>query len=127
VILIDTSAWIDFFRGRGPLADDVDRALEDGDAAICGPVYTELRRGFRSQGERARVLRHLGGCRLLPQPADLWTDAGELGFVLRPKGITVKTLDLLIACYALAHRVPLLTSDGDFKLIRAAGVPLLLA
>jgi predicted nucleic acid-binding protein len=127
VILIDTSAWIDFFRGRGPLAEDVDRALEDGDAAICGPVQTELRRGLRSRRERAQVLLHLGGCQNLSQPADLWNEAGELGFALRPKGLAIKTLDLLIACYALAHGVPLLTSDGDFKLIRAAGIPLLLA
>ncbi len=127
MVLIDTSAWIDFFRGKGPCADDVDRALEDGDAAICGPVQTELHRGLRSRAERAQVLLHLGGCRFLAQPSNLWAEAGELGFALQPKGITVKTLDLLIACYALAHRVPILTSDGDFKLIRAAGVPLLLA
>jgi predicted nucleic acid-binding protein len=127
MILIDTSAWIDFFRGDGPLADDVDRALEDGEAALCGPVQTELRRGLRSRGERARVLLHLGSCHLLAQPADLWNEAGDLGLALRPKGLTVKTLDLLIACYALSHRVPLLTADSDFRLIRAAGVPLLLA
>jgi len=127
VILIDTSAWIDFFRGNGRLAEDVDRALEDGEAAVCGPVLTELRRGLRSRGERARVLLHLGGCRLLAEPADLWNEAGDLGFMLRPKGLTLKTLDLLIACHALAHKVPLLTGDGDFKLMRAAGVPLVLA
>ncbi len=127
MILIDTSAWIDFFRGNGPLADDVDRALEQGEAALCGPVQTELLRGLRSKGDRARVLLHLGGCHLLAQPPDLWSEAGTLGLALRPKGLTVKTLDLLIACYALAHRVPLLTADSDFRLIRATGVPLLLA
>ena len=127
MILIDTSAWIDFFRGNGPLADDVDRALEDGEAAVCGPIQTELRRGLRSRGERARVLLHLGGCHVLAAPADLWNEAGDLGFMLRPKGLTLKTLDLLIACHALSHKVPLLTADRDFKLMRAAGVPLLLA
>ena len=55
------------------------------------------------------------------------SEAGDLGFALRGKGLTVKTLDLLIACYALAYRAPLLTRDSDFKLIRAAGLPLLLA
>jgi hypothetical protein len=127
VILVDTSAWIDFFRGRGPRADDVDRAIEDGAVALCGPIVTELRRGVRSRAERAELLLHLGGCHLLPQPGDLWSEAGELGFTLRQKGMTVKTLDLLIAVYALAHQVPLLTTDSDFKLIQRAGIPLALA
>jgi predicted nucleic acid-binding protein len=127
MILIDTSAWIDFFRDRKPVADRVDRALEDGEAALCGPVQTELRRGLRSRSERAKVLLHLGGCHALAQPANLWEEAGELGFTLGRRGLTVKTLDLLIACYALAHGVAILTSDSDFQRIRSAGIPLFLA
>ena len=127
MILVDTSAWTDFFRGSGPLAEEVDRALEEGEAAVCGPVLTELRRGLRPRAERRRVLALLGGCHELATPDDLWNEAGDLGFALRGKGLTVKTLDLLIACYALAHRAPLLTRDSDFKLIRTAGLPLLLA
>lgn len=126
MILIDTSAWIDFFRGADPLAGEVDRALEEGEAAVCGPILTELRRGLRSSAERVKVLSLLEGCHELLAPEDLWNEAGDLGFALRGKGRTVKTLDL-IACYALAHRVPLLTRDSDFKFIRTAGMPLLLA
>ena len=127
MILIDTSAWIDFFRDRKPFADRVDQALEDGEAAICGPIETELRRGLRSKAERAEVLLHLRGCHALAQPTNLWEEAGELGFVLGRRGLTVKTLDLLIASYSLAHRVSLLTNDQDFQRIRSAGIPLLLA
>jgi predicted nucleic acid-binding protein len=127
VILIDTSAWIDFFRDRGPFADRVDHALEEGEAAICGPVETELRRGLRSRAERAEVLLHLRGCHALPQPRDLWEEAGELGFALGRRGVTVKTLDLLIASYCLAHQVSLLTSGQDFRSMRDAGIPLSLA
>jgi predicted nucleic acid-binding protein len=127
LILIDTSAWIAFFRDRGPFAERVDRALFEGDASICGPVQTELRRGIKTKSERAQVLLHLAGCADLSQPANLWEEAGELGFALARRGITAKTLDLLIACYALAHHVPLLTTDQDFARIRSAGIPLLLA
>lgn len=127
MILIDTSAWIDFFRDRAPVAERVDQALEDGEAAICGPVETELRRGLRSRAERAQVLLHLRGCHALVQPTALWEEAGDLGAVLGRRGLTVKTLDLLIASYCLAHQVSLLTADQDFRLIRGAGIPLLLA
>ena len=125
MILVDTSAWIAFFRDRGPVAPMVDRALEDDEAALCGPVLTELRRGFASAAERSKVIPLLLACHQLPQPASLWEDAGDLGFALARKGFTVKSLDLLIATYALTHGIPILTIDRDFQLI-AGSVGLLL-
>jgi predicted nucleic acid-binding protein len=127
MILVDTTAWIDFFRGRGPLTDPVDEALAAGDVALCGPVVTELRRGLRSAAERKRVLALLLGCHHLPQPAALWEEAGELGYFLARKGVTARSLDLLIAVHALAHGTPLLTSDRDFREMARVGVPLQLA
>jgi predicted nucleic acid-binding protein len=127
LILIDTSAWIAFFRGKGRLAEQVDALLETDDAALCGPVISELRRGLRDAVERRRVLPLLGACHELEQPTSLWIEAGELGFVLARRGATVKTLDLLIAAYALSHDVALLTADRDFKLFAKGGIPLRLA
>ena len=92
--------------------------------AICGPVVTELRRGLRSRADRGRVLPLLHGCHELTQPPHLWQEAGELGFFLGRRGATVKSLDLLIATYALAHAVPILTTDADFTLMRRAGAHL---
>jgi predicted nucleic acid-binding protein len=123
VILVDTSAWVDFFRGIG-IADRVDELLLANEVALCGPVVTELRRGLRSGSERRRVIPLLEGCHQLEQPEALWEEAGELGYLLARKGVTVKTKDLLIATYALSHRVPLLALDSDFEAICRAGVPL---
>jgi len=126
LILIDTSAWVDFFRGRKG-SERVDELLESDAVALCGPVITELRRGLRSAAERRKVLPLLEACHLLDEPDDLWSEAGDLGFVLARKGVTVKTLDLLIAIYALKYNVPVLTSDADFAVIKDAGILLLLA
>lgn len=127
MILVDTSAWIDFFRGRAPLAARVDALLEDDEVAICGPILTELRRGLRGPAERGRVLPLLLACHALPQPPDLWETAGDLGFATRRRGATIKTLDLLIATWALGAGVPILTADADFATLRRAGVPIELA
>jgi predicted nucleic acid-binding protein len=124
MILVDTSAWVEFFRGGGVIAERVDLALEEDDVAWCGPVATELRRGLVSSRERARVMPLVEGCHHLEQPEALWHEAGDLGYALRRKGVTVKTLDLLIATYALSHGVELLTMDTDFGLMCAKGVPL---
>ena len=127
MMLVDTSAWIDFFRGREPLASAVDQAIELDEAAVCGPIVTELRRGLRSARDRRGVLPLLSACHLLEQPAALWEEAGDLGFALARKGSIVKTVDLLIAAYAIAHGVAVLTGDRDFERIRRADVGLFLA
>jgi predicted nucleic acid-binding protein len=125
MILVDTSAWIQFFRGRGRLVTAVDQLLDTGEAALCGPIVTELRRGLRPT-ERARVLPLLDGCAWVETPEDLWTAAGDLGAALSRRGITVKTLDLLIATHAIASRTALLTDDRDFVAIAAEDFGLLL-
>jgi len=61
----------------------------------------------------------------LSEPEDLWTEAGELGFRLRRRGVTPKTLDLLIATYALSYSCAILTGDRDFRLMQKAALPLL--
>jgi predicted nucleic acid-binding protein len=124
VILVDTSAWVDFFRGAGRLSSLVDDALDANDVALCGPVITELRRGLKSRAERAQVLGLLGGCHLLAQPDRLWEESGELGFYLARKGVVAKSMDLLIACYALAHELPVMTADSDFSHMKKAGIGL---
>jgi predicted nucleic acid-binding protein len=124
MILIDTSAWIEFFRGRDPLASAVDEVLAGNEAALCGPVEVELRRGLAHERERRKVLPLLDACRLLAQPAQLWTEAGDLGFALRRRGVTPKTVDLLIATYALSHSASLLTADADFAAMQKVGIPL---
>ena len=68
----------------------------------------------------------LTGCHLLSDPPNLWEEAGDLGYALSRRGITVKTIDLLVATYALSHAVALLTTDSDFGHMRRAGAQLLL-
>lgn len=113
--LVDTSAWIEFFRGSSPMAERVDALLEQKSAATCGPILTELRRGFRSVADRNRVLPLIAACHPLAQPPALWQEAGDLGFALARSGIVCKTFDLLVATYCLSHSVPLLTADKDFR------------
>lgn len=124
--LVDTSAWIAFFRGPGEVADSVELALRDGEAALCGPVLTEISRGLR-ESERQHVMGLFAQCHHLRQPHALWTYAGNLGQHLRTKGVTAKTIDLLIASYALTHGCDLVAADTDYQHMHDAGIPLRLA
>ncbi len=127
MILVDTSVWADFFRGKEPAASRMDDLLEADEVALAGPIVTELLRGVRSPKARVELEAALAGCHLLSEPSDLWRDAGLLGAAAGKKGHTVKTIDLLIATYAIAHDIALLTLDSDFAKLRDAGFALRLA
>lgn len=124
MILVDTSAWVEFFRGRAAVGSRVRTLVEDGTAALCGPVTTEIRRGLRKNGRE--VLRLMEALSFVPFPEDGWTEAGDLGHFLARRGVTAKTLDLIIAVCAIRGSIPLLTVDRDFLAMQRAGVPLAL-
>jgi predicted nucleic acid-binding protein len=126
VILVDSSAWIEFLRGTGsPVHLDV-RALlaEDADIAICDPIRMELLAGARSDGDVRDLRRLLGRATLLPLESRHYEDAARLYRVCRRHGETVrKLIDCLIAACALSAVVPVLHRDADFDVLqRHAGL-----
>ncbi|MDQ3458556.1 MAG: PIN domain-containing protein [Deinococcota bacterium] len=110
--LIDTSAWIDFFQNRQPVANVVDAALADGSAAICGMVELEVRQGLR-RGEEDVLLLLQSTVRLETGEED-FARTGDTLADLRRKGITLPATDGLIAQIALKYQVPLLENDKHF-------------
>ncbi len=115
-VLVDTSAWVAFFRGDPQGRSAVERLLVDGAARRCGPVELELRRGLR-RTESARVLKLWTGLPDLPIEAIDFTSAGDLLRDLREGGVTLPSLDALIACLALRHDVAMLAFDRHFDAV----------
>jgi len=114
-VLIDTSAWVQFFRfGQGPVADEVARLVEADEAWLTGPVLAELLHGTRSTRERKELASLLA-----PLPwADVtradWEAAGDLLCTLREKGRTVPLSDVVIAVVARRLDLAVLTLDAHF-------------
>ncbi len=121
--LIDTSAWIEFFRSRGePEAKArVAAYIDSADAAYCGPVLLELWSGARKSEKRA-IRRALSFCTCLDFPLACWGRAGDMEQMLRQKGITVPRDDLLVAAASLHHGVPIYARDAHFAMILDAGI-----
>ena len=125
MILIDTSAWIDFFRGKDTwVSERIDTELLSGTPALCGPIWLELIRGLRGKKDNKKMVELFKSCHWLKEPDDFWSEAGELGKYLAQKGYSIGSIDLLIAVHALAHHTPLLTTDEDFTHIVESGIPL---
>ena len=123
--LIDSSAWVDFFRGDRAARRRVDPLLEEGRAATCGPVAAEVLSGARDRALYDRLALLLGSLSWLAPAEDAWSRLAELRFLLARQGVQAHLIDLLIAHTAAEHGATLLTRDRDFERIaRVAPVEL---
>ena len=115
-VVIDTSAWIDFFRsGNGKVADSVARLIDADQAIMVGPVMTELLRGVRSDKESHQLKTLLAALPYVEVVREDWEVAGNTLQKLRTCGVTLPLTDVLIATVASRHRLPVLTLDKDFN------------
>ncbi len=130
-LFVDTSVWSLALR-RTPAADTaatrlLQQALRSGDLVLTtGIVVQELLQGFRGPAARGRIR---GEMSLLPRVVPRWEDhlaAADLRNACRRKGVTVGTIDALIATLCIEHDLRLLTADRDFEQI-AKLAPLKLA
>ena len=122
--LIDTSAWIEFFRPKGdPRIKALVRDLMAiNEAAYTCPVAFELLTGARKEelDDLRTGLDLASRIVLLPEHWDL---AGSSNAALRARGINLPASDLLIATVAHSEKLPLLARDAHFDLIRDHSLP----
>jgi predicted nucleic acid-binding protein len=118
VILVDTSAWIEFLRDTGsPVCERVD-ALVDDDIAVSEPIRMEVLAGARDEDHLDRLRRLLARASILPTEPPDYETAAALYRGCRRGGETVRALiDCLIAAVALRSGVAVLHSDADFDVL----------
>ena len=116
--MVDTSVWIDFFRGaETPQVVALHSIILDKKTILTGDlIMAELWQGVRNNRELHRIegafsvlpVMQMVGETIARESADYYRR-------LRRDGITVrKTIDCLIATWCIHNTVPLLHSDRDF-------------
>src|SRR5581483_475242 len=121
VILVDSSAWIEYQRATGSPADRrLTTALEAGEPlATMGLILLEILAGARDERQANDLRRLLARCRFLPveEPSDHEFAAGVYR-ACRRAGTTIRRLpDCLIAAVAIRTGTALLHRDADFDAI----------
>lgn len=122
--LIDTSAWIEFFRPKGDplLKARVRDLMSIKEAAYTCPVAFELITGARKE-ERDDLCTGLGLASRFVLLPEHWDLAGSSNAALRAKGVNIPASDLLIATVAHSLKMPLLAKDAHFETIRVHSLP----
>lgn len=117
-VLVDTSVWITFFRGKDPqLIELITMLLKSGRAVYTGIIALELVNGAKGQKELQTLHDAFDVMECITVNETTYLSAGKLGYELSRKGHTLSTVDLLIAQTAVENGLSLLTYDEHFKVI----------
>ena len=118
MILVDSSVWVDYFRGKDtPQTDRLDLLLDREPVAIGDLILVEVLQGFIHDRDFQRAkalfasleLIELGGGDIAHRAAANFRRLRALGKTVR------KTIDTIIATRCIQDRHALLHSDRDFE------------
>ncbi len=120
-MLVDTSAWVEYLRGTGSVANARVRAYHEhsDELAITDVVVMELLAGVRADRTDNRVNAIVNGVTMLPLVGlEDFQHAAALYRACRRAGTTIRKLDdCLIAAVAIRNDVPVLHHDADFDVL----------
>ena len=115
VLVIDTSVWIEYLRGKPVPALEV--GLHEGRVYLPVVVVSELLSSFKPESKRSEFVEFLKELPLCDSSIEHWIRVGELRSRLSKKGIQISTPDAHIAQSAIDLDGYLLSDDKIFNRI----------
>ena len=121
-LIVDTSVWIDGFnpRVKTPEKELLKQLIQnDYPIYLCPVIYQEILQGIREEKAFIKIKIILQEYRMVNIDLMYVTNhAVDLYRHLRKKGITIrKSVDCLIASYAILANMHILHNDNDFTQI----------
>ena len=113
---MDRSVWVDFFTtSPGPAGNELRRLIDDSEPfALAGVVVAEVLQGLTR--DAAPIESFLRQCDMLePTGFQTYSKAAAIYRAARTRGISLTTIDTLIAAIALEHGARVFTLDQDFS------------
>ncbi len=118
MILVDTSAWIEFLRDTGSSVCNRVEELIESEIAVCDPVRMEVLAGAKNERHLRDLRGLLARAILLPITPGDYDEAAALYRTCRGEGETVrKLIDCLIGSIAIRAGATMLHNDNDFDVL----------
>ena len=118
MVIIDTSAWVEFFRRDGdPRVKLAVKGLLDAfEGALCGPVEMEFLGGARP-GEMKAIKTWFDIAPYARNNQEIWRMAATNFSKLKAAGFTIPWNDILIASIAIEKKVTVYAHDKHFPVM----------
>ena len=119
-LLVDSTVFIDFFRGRETAQTSrLEQCFQNGDDIYyCGFVLLEVLQGIRDEKELVTVKHQFENLIYLEDDRSTFELGATIYRELRRKGITIRnSIDCLIVATVIQHGVNFLENDRDYKFI----------
>jgi len=117
MVIVDTSAWIEYLGGGlPPVVDKVDLCLDQEIIGMGDLIYCEVMQGIRSHRQRREVSDLLLSLPQFDMVGFYMAEKSASNYrFLRSKGVTIrKTIDVLIGTFCAEHGLQLIHHDSDF-------------
>lgn len=117
-VLVDTSVWSLAFRrakeSENPAVDVLKELVNDGRAALFGPIRQEILSGVRTQEQFISLRNDLRAFPDIVLTTEDYEEAARFFNLCRSKGIQGSNTDFLICAVGSRREMPILTIDKDF-------------
>ena len=117
-VLVDTSVWSLAFRRRTPghaAVDGLRHLIGDCRVAMIGPIRQEVLSGIRETAVFERLRDRLRAFSDEAVDSADYEQAAAFFNTCRAKGLQGSNTDLLLCAVSARHRLPIMTTDADFR------------
>jgi hypothetical protein len=120
-IIVDTSVWIDFFKGQlqDPVRTNFICALDNRDVVVTQIIFHEILMGTKNKKQYNEIEEMFSAVTKLSLPPEKLSDFNQFAWKTHRLGLAGKFTDVHIAYLSLLHQYPVLSFDRYFhKLAR---------
>jgi predicted nucleic acid-binding protein len=113
-VLVDTSVWIDFFRGQAKAVKALSALTRNGRVVISGQIRQEVLQGSRDETAFLKLKKQMQLWESVAEEPEDFVEAARIFARLRRAGTTLPPTDCLIAATAIRRKLKLFAHDEDF-------------
>jgi predicted nucleic acid-binding protein len=120
MVIVDSTVWIDFLKGRGTehVTKLEELLAEEVDIFTTGLIVQEVLTGIKDKKERGKLRKEFEHFILIDPSLETHVEAAEIFDGCRKKGYTVRSvIDCLISSLALEYDLTILENDKDYSYI----------
>jgi predicted nucleic acid-binding protein len=122
-VIVDTCIWSLALRRKpskpNHIVSELEELISEVRVQLIGPIRQELLSGIKSQKQFLNLKDHLSAFPDLPLESEDFELAAEFYNRSRAKGIQGSNTDFLICSLSHKHKMPIFSTDKDFKQYRS--------